>query len=1104
MPSPEDIKLAYESGKLDEWMDSGAITPEKYEHYVTQYHGMQDDQRAASLGVPAQPPRSSAGGKPKQPAAPAEPDVVANIPMSAPPIQIPAYTPDEELARPSSYVPGHGGADAVDGDVWDQIKAKIPHEIRDATLLPSHGPVWFEPSDEEAEAAIGDLDAVVSKQAGHEEQWKGDPMMRRSLRANMVQAWKDEQWAKVYDAAAKRGEAIYRARDINDESPGFMKTAKRMAEYMAPLEGAYRGAEETIALGIPSAIIDDTHRDYLQMQAEVAGVPFDEEAYQAEAQDQLAREQRVLERAPFAKTAGSIAGALVPQGAASRLAGYASKLLGANVARGAGNAAVREAVASGGSAFTEQMAAQGVQGQRMESAGLEAPGLGEMAQSAAMTAGVAGVLGGTLAIPGGVSRKLRNAGDADASAHAALGPDSTTQGNWSGIREPEALRDIAPDPVGREAVIRQRAAEAGADELLMSMPPEAGRIVTRDARSVAAGVMSDAGKAQTAVDDAAVDLVARGEALDVQIERDANMLAENVMQRANKRLKEGPLERQAATNRALRKEGAPDYSELPGPNNMYSDIALERQGQEALDDGLETDYPSVSSAPIIDRHNKLVQMMSFADDTQIPNTSAQKFKKAVDSLFRKKVVSPEEASDYVGVAYDIRTVEDEAGEEMAEVLLPRRLSARELDDFIKNTDEMSKFPNSPQPEAARFREIGQAAAELRDTSFRTLAATKQKQHLEMLKDEEMLRALGLPPNLDKMDPGNAEVATVVAKRIKEMASTAEEITPSTLATHHKQFAKWLSTYDEPLYDQYMDLRAAYRQKRPMNEFNVSATNQPLSSVESIQKVADAITGDDRKYQAMLDSFGSTPAATKLARQEHARTSGLMKLLGADLSNRPEVEQLKIQRRLQQALVDGGDDFAILREAVKPEQRAVLDVARKAAQDTEGVFTTLGFAKGKWKTADRRDIINGLHDVFSSYKAFGSKDEMNRAIDEVFERSPRTKEALKLLKQEKAFQHLMRSNKDDAKVVAKMSGIGGYFVSSRDFFINHLDAMMGSGQTGKVRGVATPVGNPTPYAVGIASPVLSDADRKDPRLSKIPGEELLNMLFQAYERAVKEP
>lgn len=1117
MASPEDIILAYEHGKMDEWLESGQWTPEKYEEQVNAYHSIkssasEDEARARALGVPTQTSmRMPAGGKKAAAPASNEPPELVNLTPQPQPEVAPYQTPSD-IARPSAFVPGHGGAETADGDWWDAIKAKIPAEIRDATLLPSRGPVWFEPSDDEARAAIADLDAKMAEQAGRTEEWQSRPEFRRAIQANLIQAWKDERWAEAYDLAEKRGEAIYRARDINDSSPGFMQTAKKMATMMAPFEGLAQGSMESIALGpstmlgpfgVPTVIVEDFTRRARSVGEDLGIAPFDEAEFQAETQDRIAREQRVSESVPYFKMAGSIAGALAPGGAANRLASYASKLFGATGARGAANAAVREGFAGLASTAVEQTGVQGLNAARLESAGLEAPSMGEMARSVGGTALMGGVLSSALAIPGGVSRGARGARDADAAAYGELeGPDSGTS-FWtaSGLKAPKASEELPPSPEGGVAQFRQRAAESGADQLYETAS-KAGQSITQKMSPMSERLIADEVAAQGAVDEAAEAIVSRGESLDRAADEQAAFFTERVMKRANKRLEEGPLQRKAETERALKKEGAPDYPALPGPSNFYSDIALERQGDEAIDSGLETDYPSVSSAPIIDRHNRLVQMMSFADDTHIPNTSAQKFKRAADSLFRKKVVSPEEAAAYDGVAYDMRTIEDEAGEEMVEVLLPRRMSARELDDFIKNTDELGKFAqNSADPEAARFREIGQSAAELRDQAFRVLAATKQKQHLEMLKDEEMLRALGLPSNASKMDVGTAEVAETVMKRIKEMAAAPEPVTPSTLATHHKQFANWLKGYDESLFDQYFALRETYRKKKAVNDFNVSATNQPLSRVMSVQKVADAITGDDKKYKAMMQAFGSTEAATKVARQENARVGGLMKMLKADISDMSPADQMSVQRRLQQILVEGGDNYAILRERMKPEQRAVLDVARRAAQDVDGVFTSLGFGPGKWKTADRREIIGGLHDIFSSYRAFGSKEETNKVIDEVFARSPATKKALQDMSKERAFQHLLRNEKGDSKIVAHASGIGGYFVSSKDFFINHLDALMGKGQTGKVRGVDTPFGAPSAYSIGAVSPVLSDPDR-NPRAGKIPGQDLLNMLIQAYERAME--
>lgn len=1145
-PTPAQTKALLEDGTLDAWLadPNSGFTRDKYERAMEKVRAYERDE----LGVlsDGRSPASSAQ------AAPVEGTGSETLDNLKPPPKVTegaiaqAYVTAPETKRASAYVPGHGDADTVDGSWWDDIKKKIPQELRDATLLPSRGPVWFEPTDEEATAALN---------ADREAQGLRPKNSRQHL-----ERWKDEQWAKAYDGARKRGEAIYRGRDIDEASPDFMRTAKRMAEMTAPLESFARQLDRSALLGAGAHAVDtgdvggwkQATREQDESFAAKVGMPpppMGAELDDAEVAENMDRAGRVMEREPVAGMVGGLVGAIAPGGATGRIAKGVEGVVGlsrnaagkalpgpvgraltgalpnSSIARGAAeklatvglegrglvSGATKGMVEAGVSTFGEQMAAGQVDNLTLDAAGQEGIPWSEQAEQAGITALAAAPLGGIFSAPRGVSRGMREAGNADASAHKMLNEagGGTTNTNIDGLMPPpgheEFLKDVTHGP---EAASRMKAAQAAGSvlDIQASLAKGAGE---RASNQMAGNLESELFENSVEIGAIAEDLVNRSENVALATEQQTASFVKRFMDRFEAENVSGKARRHAEAQAALDAEGAPAYPDVPGPNMHIDEISAMQKAESELSDGLETDYPSIDVSPLVDKHFDLVHKMSFLDGSGMPSTTVAKFKKSMDSLMIKKTVDAEDAANYEHAAYNMKELDDGR----IEVTLPRRVSPRELDDIIQNLDEMGKYPNSPAPEAARYRQLGARAHEMREDAFKILSETKSRHHMELTENEQMLRSLGLSRSLDKMDAGDVDQSVTVMNNIKSMISENEIRTPDGLAIPRKQFEKWLARVDGEdggLFDDYMALRDLAKQQKRAEDFDITIGNTPAGKASAYKKIEDAITGRTRDYDAVISTWQSLDKRVAAARAEHTRIKDLFTTLGVEksMAGIGNAERAQMRTKLNQILLNGDHEYDALVNSAKPEQRVALGVARQAALDTDSMFRKLGFGprhnQPGFTNATREEIVGGLEEIFKNYKKFGESDQFDRTVDELFSMNKPVREALNAMTGERAFMFLSGHLKSNAKAVFGADRVHTYMTSANDFFKNHIDALISRNK--KAPGHISDLGpfeSPTPYSMALTQEAVPNDENRSESIEGLSATKALRALMRAVDKAGAE-
>lgn len=1110
MPSPEELKQLKDSGKLDEWLKAGTLKKDRYDFAMKTVADLEaasaNDKAAGGSGQMMV--RDMGPEEPDDISQPYAPTMNAGAPPSAQTAaqRARAYTTPTELARANNYVPGHGDAPSKDGSWWDDVKNSVPQKARDTLLgmaqgaQGSRGPVYMEPTEEEAEAAlIADAEAQgLRPKTSHEH----------------IQRWLDQQWANAYDDAKERGVAIYRGKYIDNESPYFMQVAKRMSEITGPVEAAARQADKTFAAGrifhqIDTGDMRNTTREMDRQFASEMGMPPPGylgtlEDDQVAARRNLERGRRMVEAHPVAGAVGSIGGALAPGGVSGALSKVAGKLV-APLATGRGFiGGMAKAGAEAGLAGTaEQLSVNATQRASEEFAGMPPT---DLLEGVGITGGVSSILGSAMGMPRGVSRGLRESNDVVASSHRVLeeGTDraSTSLRTSSGLNPPVGHEEmLAKYPIhGSYAGAKTEAAEAAANVMEAQSKPTVD-LLEQTSQGLMEQFEREGMGAHATIGGIAEDVVRRGERSDRLTDEQAMRFTKRLMDKMESKRLADEAQMQVDSGLALKKEGAPAYPDVPGPNAHISDLEARAYNAEQSDYGLNTEYPSVSAAPIIDKHFELLNRISFNDGAAMPTSTHAKLKASVDSLFRKKTIDAGEEELYADVAYDMMKNDDGT----ITVTLPRLMSARELDDLIQNFDEMAKYSsNSASPDAARYKELGAVSRQIRETGFETLAASKAGQHELITETEEMLRSVGLAKNVGEINPGSVDQATTVLENVKRIAASYDLRSPEGLAIPRKQFERWLSKYDEELFDQYMHLRDLSTQQKNIKSYDITVANTPRSRSESFEKVVSAITGKRSDVDALMGSFRSIRETVEAARRQLTKVSDIYTMLGADKSmgSMTAVDRMKMRTKLYQVLLHGGDEFNELRKLAKPEQQLQLDTARQAAHDTDSMFRTLGFGpthnKPGFDGITRDRVVRGLEDTFHNYKRFGESLDFDRSVDQIFKDTPEVKTALLRMTKERAYQFLANDYKGNTSALLGIDRPRTFMTSTKDFFENHIDAMVR-----REPRKYSPIDAPSQYAVGLASPGIPGDTNREPEAENISAAVALKALIRAVSRAQKE-
>jgi hypothetical protein len=1071
--SPEDRAAALKQRPWEQDVDAG--TPDA--GVVTD---VESDEPVLTAGPPTPPP----GTRPPPPASSLAKEEEAyatgtsTVTSRPAPVEKSAgelmkeYKTPEPYVRPSNHVPGHPAGPMQDGSWWDSMVRNVPQVLRDqilnAGVMPSQSPVYIEPSDEEA---IAGVTAEAEAQG-----------LRPKTSYPYLQAWKDKQYALAYDDAQKRGDPIYRGRDIDENSPGFMQTAKWTSDALRSSESFLRGVDEAALFGTVGNAIDEEKVTrgipaFYRHSLETVGIPppaflGSDEEDQAAIRHNMTQGERVVAENPGWNFAGNVAGSLVPEGAGNMVGKLVGKgMKGLSPGRGMISGMARGGVEAGVTGAAENLATSELRNDVRAEAGLEEVPLTYQLEGAAEAGLMSAGLGTVLSAPKGIARGLREDNDATSAYHNRLekGTDesSTQFANWKGLRAPEGHEELVqryPEE-GSYQGAKHEAVQAAADDLMPA---------TKLAQDVA-GDTSDQLTSSFADqhDNWVRDVKATADFLvpdqtktALKTEEGVRRFTERVMNFVDAKKVER-MDRHASELGGVRQQlGVPEAPPIPGPDMMIGEIAAARATKAQGDYGLTTDYPSVSTQPIIDEHFRIAQSLAFDDGAHMPSATHQKFKEAVDSLFTEKVVDAKEASLYNNVALDMRVTK----EGMVRVKFARKVHARELGDIIQAFDEMSKYAdNTADPNAARYKGLGAVARDLRESAFKLEADLKGRQHLEILDNEAMLRSIGLEKNVANVTPGDVDQATTVLSNIKGMLKDEHIKTPGGLALPRQEFERWLYDQDpDGLFNEYMVLRDLTTQSERAASFDITVGALPRTQSEAFKSLEDGITGRDRDAEAVVGSFKNVRQQVEQMRvqQKHRRDIFDVLGMGQNFETMSADTRKKMQITMNQVLLEGGPKFDRLRELVTPEQRKLMDTARQAAGDVDTMFRTLGFGPDDklpgFDKVKRQEVVQGLHKVFEKFEKYGENIDFDRSVREIFKDSPNVRKALTRMSKERAFQWLRNDFKGMSKEMGGASRPFHAFLS--DFFQNHLDSMTNY-QSSK-QNALNPFDVPTPYALGI--------------------------------------
>lgn len=1080
------------------------------------------------------------------------------------------YKTDPADVRPSAYIPGLGGAPLEDGEWWQKNLASLPAGVRDKILgrevgLASRSSVWVEPTDEEAAAAV---------RAEREAQG-----LRPKDAGVYIKRWKDRKWAEAYDAAQKAGKPIYRARDVSTASPEFIKRAAAdVTRVWQPAEAFLRQADRGMTMGAVGAAVDtglEGAKHLGRAPFEYFGVPPpsflapDADA-QAEVQRNLERGSRAVEASPVAAGAGAVAGMVAP-GLGNVIGKGATKgfgkLAGGTAGRGVISGMAMHGAASGLTAGIEQLGASRLQSEAGESAGLPEIPWSQSYEDAGFAASLAIAPGMVMGVPSGMSRGMRETDSPQKSALTHLGPDSTTLTTWSGLKTPEGHESLSKDnpKIGAYGAARSDAVDRMADvfeakgrehdaaqaarareneaDLVYSIEGAADHMMGKDAElNRQVGGMSEevVGRIEAEGQDflsnlqsLSADIVDSSANTARQTEEEALRFTDRFMKRAQAQRDDMRGYHQEETEAAYALHGAPPREPIPGPDMPMG--AIEEARRVAADQppyGLQPNYPTVDTTPIVDEISNVLADMSFQDGTHFPTSSHKKLKDTLDSLLVKRTMTPKEAEAYKDVFFDVK---EERG--MVTFSTRRNIHVREADKLIQSLDEAAKYPDTASPDAARYRQIAGVARKTRDAGFPLLGQTKAEHHLALNETERMLRSVGLQKNIDEINPQDIDQVRTIHENIKALARGEEINVPEGLAVPRKEFEKWLSAYDPDLFDQYAILKRLSRQQQEADAFDISMNAVPMGRAKSLQLVEAALLGKDHDAAAVLETFKSYGDRVEALRQQNKRVGGLFEALGADknMKSLSDFQRKQYKVGANQFFLEGGPRFEYIREQMPPEVREKMDYVREAAVDIDSMFRAAGFGPKRenitrsdvtgrlranqpaptkrapsWgdKNLDqlmdrqdsttRGDVVSHLHSIIKGYERYKGERQFDDLVNETFKAHPEVMQALKRMSEERAFAWMKRYLKGD-EAVDIFGARQAWYAAATDFIQNHVDALVAheGGKKNLWWGDRNPLDVPAPYAAGMVAPSEDDPNR-EAEFGTMSGVKAMEALFRAVE------
>lgn len=961
-------------------------------------------------------------------------------------------------------IPGvEGGTQAPeDTGFWDGVKQVVKGFARDPVLVPSQGSVWQEPSEEEAKKALKNENATPVQ----------------------IEEYREAEWGKALQVAQKDVKTLYRGSRINGSSPSFMRIAKQLSDTLGKGEAFVRGYDRAFTGGVVSSALD----------AETGPLsPFlmpaeEQEKAKARERENIKRGERMTTaksteaRAPGSSAevssdnsrfaaAGTLAGSISPRGLAGQATTVAEGALkaGKNALGGPIENVLRQGAATGLGTFATELFADEVDQAQRGSVGMETKGQGEMVLDAGKTAAVATVLGAGLGVPQAASRAIRTSRDGHAAAMNMLDEYGGRTRFWSEVEAPGSSADLTEAAMTKSKAGQDEARERAIGHLF----PELSAIKRKATAEV--DVAAGAGES--------------GYGLGSQLFSEAADSARGMRKVAGEAIERGKQVDEAAMKRArtftdkLRKRIDERMGQQATATQLDTKAALIAEGDKAT-----------SLRPVIEKHQQIVDSLSFADGDLMPNTTVARFKSAIDGLTEKRIVGWEDLPYYAEGGFGYKQLPVQGDEPvMYEVLLPKNVTAGELDNYIKATNELANWQGgSGGIDAARFKDIAAAATELRGEAFKILSGVKERAHVQMSATERMLEASGLGRTFR---PGvGADTVGNEAAMIDNLNELRSPRLDSSSAVKHEELSKWLSAESPEMFKEYVELRKLQDQQAGFGAFGIKAGMDGKAHGETMDSLLKFMSGDSDKFAASSDALGMS-IEDKLVRQEAKRVEGIFEVFGTKIPNEVgDVQRAGLRSKLVETLSSADNtNFNLMMNRLKPEQRSVARTARRAAMDAEKSFETIGLGGRKWSQADQLTIKEAMSTAFESYRTKGSLADRDVMITGLMERYPKFGEAMRTFRGEKVYQELRYAQKTGMPTV--------YSKTAWDMVNHRLDALMGKGQKGTVGGVRTPFGAPAEYSMALSQPTAPDSEPGESP-SYLSGRKGFDFLVQLVEAASK--
>lgn len=976
----------------DEWLQSGQWSQGKYDRNLQ----LLRDAQAGSLGVEKKDDF-------KQPL-----DRVPDVPYTtAGNVRDTAVDQYNQLyksgrlswARGSGYAPGVGDVPMVDGPEWESVRERMPNRFADVVLNGSNRNIlWDEPTREEARLALA---AAGDARAGSSE---------NDVRDDAYMEYSDKEWAKAYDLARQRGETLYRSSRIGDASPEYLRTLKRL-HIAGSRISAFTGAFKRAYLPGSDASATAMYGEKLGGLLDAAAPPdaeVDRENFQ-----QKQRFETSDEGARYMSTIGSFAGSVAPGSITRRIGSAADAALGVGGLGGAQGVVegmtsglpgiLRGGVAGAIGSFPVDVVDTFTTMTKEEELGLReqtdtASRLESASRDSLVRAGATGVLSSLLHAPGAMSR---------ASVDPRYGARAAAMSNLKEAGGGPSLFGLQP-PDAYKTMSKAQKADAMSSGYPSKFAHEA-------AESVGQNISRSKDKALGFMESKA-DRIAR------DLERYDDSLAdytERVRKAVVDTMEEAKDDAADMNQIAIGLEGAP------------------RRGAK-IDPVKQPGIPTVSSEKMIAALDEVGSRMRFLDGKEM-TPELRKFKDQVDRLYHRRTVSKEELPLYDRIAHATRKSPTEKGK--YEVLFPRYMNAQEMDNFVQVAQEYANFTEAKQTVgSAGWTEFATRAKKLRDEAFPILGHVKEYAYAERVRNDELLRSLGLKKGSQRIE--GVDQTQQIMNALKGFAEGTGYTTPEGMSIPAAEFERWVALQSsmgpkgEDLLESYIDLKRLGRARKLLGE---GATGMDVSGVQaSMSELKSVMSGKRAKADDVMDAILD---GTAKRLPKGGEVKDIFHAFGVNPGRNIDYEQrFGLREKLINVMNAGKKDadFQAIASVLKPEDRIQFERAADVSRRMRRLLDDATIGSEGWTKKNTEDFVRDMEKLVPKWRSHGDGSRIfTEAVDEM---APSSKRVLIRLRGAIDYQDLMSKEKGSLRGVG--SATSGVKVYAAKFdFVNHwLDAL----------------------------------------------------------------